>query len=254
MAEQIRTERRGPLLRVTLDDAERRNAQLPSTWRRLADIGRTLEPGIRVVLLDAEGPSFSAGLDRRLLSGEPVDGEPTLAQIAGGSPADVDRTIAGFQEAFTWWAECPAITIAAVQGHAIGAGAQLMLACDIAVVGEDLQFGLRETSLGLVPDLAGTSPLVRRIGYHRALEICATGRLVGAQEALAIGLAEQVAPADGLRVAAQALAEQILAAPEAAVRALKPLLRSAVSSAPVEQQASERAAQTALLRAAVGRS
>ena len=77
MAEPIRIERHGSLLRVTLDDPERRNAQLPSTWRALADIGRALDPGIRVVLLDAEGPSFSAGLDRRLLSGEPVDGEPT---------------------------------------------------------------------------------------------------------------------------------------------------------------------------------
>ena len=254
MAEPIRIERHGSLLRVTLDDPERRNAQLPSTWRALADIGRALDPGIRVVLLEAEGPSFSAGLDRRLLSGEPVDGEPTLAQIAGGSPADVDRTIAGFQEAFIWWAECPAITIAAVQGHAIGAGAQLMLACDMAVVGDDLQFGLRETSLGLVPDLAGTSPLVRRIGYHRALEICATGRLVGAQEAVAIGLAERMAPADGLHAVGQALAEQLLGAPEAALRALKPLLRAASTSSPEDQRARERAAQAPLLRTALGRS
>ena len=252
MRERISVSGDGALLRVTLADPDRRNAQLPSTWRRLAEIGASLDPAVRVVLLDAEGASFSAGLDRRLLSGERLEGEPTLREIAGGSPQDVDATIAGFQQAFTWWSTCPAITIAAVQGHAIGAGAQLMLACDIAIVADDLQFALRETSLGLVPDLAGTSPLVRRIGYHRALEICVSGRSVGAPEALAIGLAERMAPADGLGAAAMSLVDGILAAPDGAVRALKPLLRSAQTAGRGEQQAAERAAQVPLLRAAVG--
>ena len=252
MSERIRVSRDGALLRVTLADPERRNAQLPSTWRTLAELGSRVDPEIRVILLDAEGPSFSAGLDRRLLSGEPIDGEPSMREIAGGAPADVDATIESFQQAFTWWSTCPAITIAAVQGHAIGAGAQLMLACDIAVVAEDLQFGLRETSLGLVPDLAGTSPFVRRVGYHRALEICATGRLVGAPEALAIGLAERLAPVSGLAASAMALAQEILAAPAEAVRALKPLLRSAVEASAHEQRANERRAQIPLLRAAAG--
>ena len=252
MDERIRVSRHGALLRVTLADPERRNAQLPSTWRILADIGASLDPQVRVVLLEAEGASFSAGLDRRLLAGDRVEGEPTLAEIAGGEAPDVDATIAVFQQAFTWWRTCPAITIAAVQGHAIGAGAQLMLACDLAIVADDLQFALRETSLGLVPDLAGTWPLVRRVGYHRALEICSTGRLVGADEALAIGLAERKAPAGGLAGAAAALAEEILAAPETAVRALKPLLGHAERAGYVEQQAAERAAQVPLIRAAVG--
>lgn len=249
---RILVRRLGSLLRVTLADPERRNAQLPSTWRAIAEIGRTIDPQVRVVLLDAQGASFSAGLDRRLLLGERLDGEPSMREIAGGELADVDATIAGFQEAFTWWSDCEAITIAAVQGHAIGAGAQLMLACDMAVIAEDLQFGLRETSLGLVPDLAGTGPLVRRVGYHRALDICATGRLVGAAEAIAIGLAERIAPPDGLEAAAMALVDEVLAAPDAAVRSLKALLRNAEHAGPQDQRAHERRAQIPLLRAAAG--
>lgn len=252
MGESIRVVRDGAVLRVTLAEPERRNAQLPSTWRRLAEIGAGLDDGVRVVLLDAEGPSFSAGLDRRMLTGEPIEGEPTLRDIASGPDALIDATISEFQAGFTWWRSCEAITIAAVQGHAVGAGAQLMLACDLAIVADDLQFALRETALGLVPDLAGTAPLVHRVGYHRALDICATGRFVGAEEAVAIGLAEQMAPRAGLATAAEGVVAQILAAPSDAVRALKPLLRDGVGRDPVEQRAAERAAQAPLLRRAAG--
>ena len=70
------------------------------------------------------------------------------------------------------------MTIAAVQGHAIGAGFQLALACDFRVLAEDVQFCMAETGLGLVPDLGGTLPLVRLVGYSRAAEICVTSRRV----------------------------------------------------------------------------
>jgi enoyl-CoA hydratase/carnithine racemase len=110
---------------------------------------------------------------------------------------------------------------------------------------------MRETSLGLVPDLAGTSPLVRSVGYARALEICATGRFVGAQEAVAIGLASVAVPRADLDVTARDLADAILQAPEAAVRELKPLLRSAVDASPAHQLKAERGAQARLLRAMV---
>ena len=145
----------------------------------------------------------------------------------------------------------PAITIAAVQGHAIGAGFQLALACDLRVVADDVAFAMRETSLGLVPDLAGTSPLVRSVGYARALEICATGRFVGAQEAVAIGLASVAVPRADLDVTALDLADAILQAPAAALRELKPLLRNAIDASPADQLRAERAAQARLLTAMV---
>jgi enoyl-CoA hydratase/carnithine racemase len=119
------------------------------------------------------------------------------------------------------------------------------------VVADDVAFAMRETSLGLVPDLAGTSPLVRAVGYARALEICATGRFVGAQEAVAIGLASMTVPREDLDAAARDLADAILQAPQGALRELKPLLRSAMSASPSDQLRAEREAQARLLMAMV---
>ena len=85
-----------------------------------------------------------------------------------------------------------------MQGAAVGAGFQLALACDLRVCSTDARFSMRETSLGLVPDLTGTHPLVRAVGYARALEICVTGRWVDAAEALSLGLATSVTEPEGL--------------------------------------------------------
>lgn len=247
----LRVERAGPVVTLTLDRPERRNSQLPSLWAALAEVGAGLDPSTRVVVVRAEGPSFSAGLDRAMLTPQGAPGEPSLAALAAGAGDALEEEIARFQGGFAIWAEVPAITIAAVQGHAIGAGFQLALACDLRVVAEDVAFAMRETSLGLVPDLAGTSPLVRAIGYARALEICATGRFVGAQEAVATGLASMAVPRDELDVAVSELTDAILAAPHEALRELKPLLRNALVAAPAEQLRAEREAQARLLTAMV---
>src|ERR671911_885373 len=110
----------------------------------------------------------------------------------------LDATIASYQRAFTWWRRPDLVTVAAVQGHAIGAGFQLALACDLRVCADDVQFAMRETSLGLVPDLTGTHPLVGLVGYARALEICVTGRFVTAEEAVSTGLANLAVPGEQL--------------------------------------------------------
>jgi len=249
----VRVERSGPVVTITLDNAARRNSQTPSLWTALAGIGEGLDASVRVVLLRAEGPSFSAGLDRAMLTPQGAPGEPSILALAAGEVGPLEDAIEQFQRGFAIWAQVPAITIAVVQGHAIGAGFQLALACDLRVVAEDVAFAMRETSLGLVPDLAGTSPLVRSVGYARALEICATGRFVGAQEAVAIGLASVAVPAGELDSTARELADAILGAPQAAVRELKPLLRSAIDASPAGQLKAERAAQARLLTAMVAR-
>ena len=76
------------------------------------------------------------------------------------------EVIAPFQQGFAAWADVPAVVVAAVQGHAIGAGFQLALAADLRVVADDVQLAMRETSLGLVPDLGGTGPLVALVGWR----------------------------------------------------------------------------------------
>ena len=238
---------------MTLDRPERRNAQTPSTWRRLAEVGQELlTSGARVVVLRAEGPSFSAGLDRAMLTPEGAPGEPTFVELAGLDPAALDKAIAMYQEGFTWWRDERIVSVAAVQGHAVGAGFQLALACDVRVLAEDARLSMREPSLGLVPDLGGTQPLVELVGYPRALEICVTGREVAAAEAAQIGLAELVAPPAELDDAVRDLCAAILASPADAVRETKALLRAASSRGYDDQRAAERAAQGRRLRALVG--
>lgn len=232
----------GPIVTVTLARPEARNAQTPATWRALAAVGDALVPGVRVVVLRAEGKSFSAGLDRRMLT-EGLAGEASILDLANVDAAAFDAQIAIYQRAFTWWRESDAITIAAVAGHAIGAGFQLALGADLMIVGDDVALSMRETQLGLVPDLAGTWPLVEAVGYSRALEICVTGRWVGADEAVASGIAAAAVPRDELDDAVRGVVATILAAPAGAVTETKQLLRPASGRTRQEQCDAERLAQ-----------
>ncbi len=237
---------------VTLCNAAKRNVQSPAFWRALAEAGRLLPGSVRVVVVRAEGVSFSAGLDRQAFTPEGFEGEPSFVDLARGGAAELDATIAEYQEAFTWWRRADIISVAAVQGHAIGAGFQLALACDLRVCADDVQFAMRETSLGLVPDLAGTKPLTELVGYARALEICATGRFVQAEEAERTGLANLVVPAAELDAAVADLTAALLAAPRDAVIETKALLRDASSRTYDDQRAAERAAQGRRLRDLAG--
>ncbi|MFC7219708.1 enoyl-CoA hydratase/isomerase family protein [Streptomyces polyrhachis] len=237
---------------VTLDNPAKRNAQTGATWSALAEAGRLLPGSVRVAVLRAEGKSFSAGLDLRVITPEGVPGMPSFHELAQLPEAELDTAIAGYQEAFTWWRRNDLVSVAAVQGHAIGAGFQLALACDLRVVADDVQFAMREPSLGLVPDLAGTSPLVELLGYARALEVCATGRFVRAEEAERTGLANLVVPREELDAATADLAAALLAAPRDAVVETKALLRGAAGRSYDEQRAAERAAQGRRLRDLAG--
>lgn len=241
----ISTQREGDVLHVILDRPEARNAQTPSMWEELAGIGASLGAEVRAVILRGAGPSFSAGLDRRMFTPEGIPGEPSLLGLAALASDEQDSWIAQAQSAFRWLRECDAVTVAAVQGHAVGAGFQLALASDLMVVAPDAQLAMRETSLGLVPDLAGTLPLLERVGYSRALEICASGRWVGADEAVRLGIA--TVGADDPVAGAEALLEPILAAMPGAVTALKGLLRDAAGRGYDEQCRAERGAQTGRL-------
>ncbi|MGM9464732.1 enoyl-CoA hydratase/isomerase family protein [Streptomyces murinus] len=237
---------------VTLTNPAKRNAQSPALWRALAEAGRLLPGSVRVVVLRGEGKSFSAGLDRQMFTPEGIPGEPTFTDIARRDDAGLDATIAEFQEAFTWWRRNDIVSVAAVQGHAIGAGFQLALACDLRIVADDVQFAMRETSLGIVPDLAGTHPLVGLVGYARALEICVTGRFVGAQESVSSGLANLAVAGDELDGAVRDLSAALVAAPRDAVVETKALLSGAAGRSYDEQRSAERAAQARRLRDLAG--
>jgi enoyl-CoA hydratase/carnithine racemase len=225
---------------LTLTRPESRNAQDPVMWAALAEAGRSLTGQVRVVVVRGEGKSFSAGLDRSQFG--------MLGEM-GRDPSVEDR-IAGFQGAFSWLSAPDLVSVAAVQGHAIGAGLQLALACDLRVAQTGTLFSMKETSLGIVPDLTGTHPLVASVGLPRALEWCLTGRMVTAEEAFAAGMLNAVT--DDLDAAVEDVVAGVLASPRDAVVETKALLQGAARRTPEEQWKAERQAQARVLRELAG--
>jgi len=242
----------GAVATITLNCPERRNSQTPSMWHALAAIGAGLPDEVRVVVIKAAGATFSAGLDLGLLTPEGVPGEDSVAELMRAGDAEVLAAIDGYQRGFVWLSDPRFVSIAQVQGHAVGAGFQLALACDLRVVAEDVKFCMKEPALGLVPDLAGTKPLVDVVGYSRALEICATARNVLADEARELGLATAVLPASELDATTADLTEAILANSAGAVRETKALLGNAPGAGLDEQRLLERQAQLRRFRELVG--
>ena len=239
----------GAVATVTLSRPAVRNAQTPTMWRAFAAIGDDVPDDVRVVVVRGEGPSFSAGLDRAMLDPERAADDPeSVVGLLTRGDEEISETVDRFQRGFTWLRDPRFISIAVVHGHAIGAGFQLALSCDLRVVGDDAGFCMKEPALGLVPDLTGTKPLVEIVGYPRALEICATARTVGAAEALEIGLATVVCPVAELDVALADLVGALTAPPAGAVRETKALLLGASGRSLEDQRRFEREAQVRRFR------
>ncbi len=247
----IRVDREGPVATITLNRPHVLNAQTPQMWGRLREIGRELPGDVRVVVVRGEGRSFSAGLDLQAVSAAP-DQPGSLARIATLPDDEASAQIAEYQEAFAWLRRPDVLSIAAVQGHAIGAGFQLALACDLRILTQDAKFTMGEVSLGLVPDLGGTKRLVDLVGYGRALDICVTGRRIPADEALALGLATSVVAPAALDETVAALTAQLLAARRESVVEIKALIAGAAGRSFAEQLRFEREAQVRMIRGLIG--
>lgn len=242
----------GAVATITLDKPERRNSQTPGLWHALAAIGAGLGDEVRVVVVRGSGEGFSAGIDTRLLGPDGLEGEESVHDLMRESDEHVLAAIDGYQRGFVWLADPRFVTIASVHGFAIGAGFQLALACDLRVVADDARFCMKEPALGLVPDLAGTKPLVALVGYPRALEICATARFVLADEARDLGIATTVVPRADLDATTRDLAEAVLASSPGAVRETKALLQGAGHLDLEDQRLAERRAQLRRFRELVG--
>ncbi|MEV4756217.1 enoyl-CoA hydratase/isomerase family protein [Micromonospora sp. NPDC049559] len=245
----VRLDCTGPVATVTLSRPDVLNAQTPAMWRALREFSRDLPAEVRVVVVRGAGRAFSAGLDRSIATGS---GPDTFGELTALAPEEAAARIAEFQEAFTWLHRPDLISVAAVQGHAIGAGFQLALACDLRVLAEDASLSMAEVTLGLVPDLAGTKRLVDLVGYARALEICVTGRRLDAAEAHRLGLATLVVPPNQLDDAVRDLTGAVLAGDRNAVIEIKALLAGAAGRSAADQQRAEREAQTRRLRDLAG--
>jgi len=162
---------------------------------------------VRAVILYGGGKVFAAGAD--------------IKEMADAGYADMAVNTQRLQSAFTAVAQLPQPVIAAITGYALGGGLELALCADFRILGESAKVGQPEIQLGVIPGGGGTQRLPRLIGPSRAKDLIFTGRFVGAQEALALGLADQVVPDADVLTAAQKMASRYAGGPALALRAAK---------------------------------
>ena len=223
----IRYSVEGGLATITLARPAKRNAIDQTMFAELGEAAEeaAADRAVRAVVVMGDGPSFCAGIDLSLI------GE--LAGLAGRASEDE----AGFhsfvrmaQRPYRSLACMPKPTIASIQGHALGAGFQLALACDLRVAASDAKFGMLEARYGLIPDLGGTHRLARLVGPSRAKELVWSTRMVEAEEALRIGLVNEVVEPGDLASATAELARQVTQHSPRAVALIKDLIERAAET------------------------
>ncbi len=222
---------------VTLDDPDRRNAMtvemgeaIQSTFAHLAT-----DPDLRVAVLTGAPPAFSAGGDLAMLE--------DFATRTRDEGFDASSEMRAFYERFLSVRTLPVPVIAAINGHAVGAGLCVALACDLRLVADEAKVGLNFARLALHPGMGGSWLLPRAVGPQRGAEWLYTGRLVSGTEAAAAGLALRSLPADDVLPAALELAGEIAASSPLVVRQLKLSLEHAPTTTLADQLDREAAAQ-----------
>jgi len=151
-----------------------------------------------------------------------------------GGPGEAATITAGFHAALDAVAAIPRFVIAAVSGYALGGGCELALACDYRIASEKAVFGQPEILLGILPGGGGTQRLPRTVGVSRAKEMCLTGRQVRAEEALRIGLADEVVAPEDLHDRAIALAAEVATGALEAQRLTKHAIDQGMSTSLVD--------------------
>jgi enoyl-CoA hydratase len=204
----------GPVAVVTVNRPKVLNALDDTTLRELTDafIALAADAAVRCVILTGAGEkAFVAGADIAAMAGLTAD--------EGRAFGERGHRLGAVMEG----ARAP--IIAAINGFALGGGLELALACDFALASSNAKLGLPEVGLGVIPGFGGTQRLARRIGPGRARELVYTGDVVGAEEALKIGLVNAVTEPAALLPAARTLADKIAGRAPLAVGAAKRALR-----------------------------
>lgn len=212
MTNLILTNQRNTIYEIVLNRPEKRNAINMEMFRQFDEAVATANrtPGLRAVLIRGEGKAFSAGIDVSSLLG--------LAEQYGPQWQQRMRSITDdFQAVLTRLERLELPTIALLHGYCLGMGMELALACDVRIAAEGAQLGLPESRLGLIPDVGGTTRLVRLIGPGRAKELIFTGRQIDAGYAERWGIVNHVVPGDELLARGEGLAAEIAEAAPLAV-------------------------------------
>jgi enoyl-CoA hydratase/carnithine racemase len=217
----VEIEDRGAVRHIILNRPEKRNAfngeLIEATGHAFEDAAE--DESVRVVVVRGNGPMFSSGMDLGSLSD------------VSASPENLRE----FREPIVrWWnllEEMPKPTIAQIHGACIGGAMELALAADMRVMAADAVAAILEVKIGLIPDVGGCSRLPAVVGVGRAKELIMTGRFLGAEEALSIGFANRIAPADELDATTEALCNELLAAAPMAVSLAKSVIDRAAKPA-----------------------
>jgi enoyl-CoA hydratase len=223
MSDPVVVERKEHVATITISRPEKLNALDPATVsgliRAVHDLLASDPP--RAAIITGAGKAFVAGAD--------ISAMATMTTTEARRFAESGHRLAALLE------QAPFPVIAAVNGFALGGGCELALACDFIYASDKAKFGQPEVKLGVIPGFGGTQRLARRVGIGKARELCYTGDILGADEALRIGLVSAVFPGEELLEKTRAAAERIAAqGPLAVATAKRVLLRGedeALSSA-----------------------
>jgi enoyl-CoA hydratase/carnithine racemase len=225
---------------VTLTRADKHNALDVAMFEQIISAAERLaaEPGVRVVVLHGDGPSFCSGLD------------VVSIMAAGGGVAGLTDRVTGdvpnwFQRAAHDWLALPVPVIAALHGNCFGGGLQIALGADIRIAAADTRLSVMEVKWGLVPDMSITRTLPRLVSIDVAKELTYTGRIFDGVEAERLGVVTRVAE-DPL-AAARALAADIAGRSPDAVRAAKRLFDESWTGPPQQTLALEAELQLGLI-------
>ncbi len=215
MTSRVQLDRSGPLATLWLDRPDKRNALDGAMMKELSaaldEIGG--DRGVRVVVLRGRGPVFSSGIDHSLL----------LEVFGATQKSPFLHLHHQLQDVFHRIGRLHQPVIAALHGACVGMALELALAVDIRIATEDCVLGLPEIAFGLVPDVGGTTRLVRAVGEPRARELILTGRMLRARTAERYGLVHDVVAGDALEARIASRVEQIATHPETAVALAKSL-------------------------------
>lgn len=231
---------RGPITTLWLDRAEKRNAMDGLLMRELgAAIDDVATDAVtRVLVLRGRGPVFSSGIDHQLL----------MEVMAESKRVPFQHVHHELQETFHRLARLGKPVIAAIHGTCVGMALELVLAADLRLASEDAIVGLPEIAFGIVPDVGGTTRLVRTVGESRARELILTGRMLCARTAERHGLLHEVAAdAAGLDALVARRAAQLASHPPVALALAKTLVQASADSGTQTSFRLEGVVQTALL-------